>query len=191
MFTKVSTLPTALQNALSSLRYNRADISVKASEAFSLRCGSGQGQRAFVCVVNLETGDRSLTLGSWGGANMFNPQNAVDLDDTSHPILPNMAVITGSEGEKVFASIAVAPATLAPMLPSGPTVDARDMRILACYKSLKSGTYRTEALARLKCEETDLERLAAAGLLKRARNGATQITTEGKNACESINAGML
>lgn len=191
MHTKIENLPTSVRNALSSLGYARADIGVSARESFSLRCASGQGQRAFVCVVNLETGERVVTLGSWGGANMFNPQNAVDLDDELRPILPNMCVIRGSQGEKVFASIEVAPATLAPMLPAASSIDDRDARILACYRSLKSGNYRTEALARLKCTDLDLDRLAARGLLKRAKNGATQITTDGKNACESVNTVSL
>ena len=186
MHTKVSNLPQSVRSALSSFGYARADIAVTASETFSFRSGGSQGRRSFVCVVNLETGDRQTVMGSWGGANMFNPSNAVDLDGTERPILPNMAVIHGSEGESVYASIEVAPATLAPMLPAAPAIDDRDMRILACYRSLKSGNYRTEALARLKCTDLDLDRLAAMGLLKRNKAGATQITTDGKNACGNV-----
>lgn len=191
MHTKIENLPMSVRNALSNLGYARADIGVSAHETFSLRCASGQGQRAFVCIVNIETGERVVKIGSWGGANMFNPQNAVDLDDEERPILPNMVVIRGSQGERVHASIEVAAATLAPMLPAASGIDERDARILACYRSLKSGNYRTEALARLKCTEEDLVRLAALGLLKRARNGATQITTDGKNACEAVRTAVL
>ena len=187
---KVNALPPSVQSALASFGYARQDISVTAETTFSLRAGSAQGRRAFVCVVNLETGEKLVTYGSWGGANMFNPTNAVDLDDEDRPLPPNVVVIHGSEGNSVFADLEVNPATLAPMLPAAPTIDDRDARILACYRSLKSGPYRKEALAKLKCSDEDIKRLCALGLLKQSSNGATQITTDGKNACAHVR-GML
>jgi hypothetical protein len=182
MYVKVSSLPASVQRALMALHYAKADISVTARERFSVVDGGATGRRAFVCVVNLESGESKTLHGSWGGANMFNPSNAVDLDDTMRPLLPNMVVIRGSEGNSVYASIEVAPVTLAPMLPAAPTVDDRDAGILCAYRSFKSGPYRNEELARLSCTDADLDRLAAAGFLKRSKNGATQITTDGKNA---------
>src|SRR5262249_44816646 len=135
MHAKVNSLPSSVQRVLAALRYAKADISVTARERFSVADGGAAGRRAFVCVVNLESGESKTLYGSWGGANMFNPSNAVDLDDTLRPILPNMVVIRGSEGNGIYASIEVAPETLAPMLPAAPTVDDRDAGILAAYRS--------------------------------------------------------
>jgi hypothetical protein len=71
------------------------------------------------------------------------------------------------------------------LLPAAPTLSETDRRILACFRGLKSGAYRQEALERLGYNATVRDRLAAAGLLKVAKNGATKITPAGRNACSS------
>ena len=186
MHVETKTLPDILQRALASVGYARRDIAVEAREAVSLADGGSAGRRAFALIVDLVAGQIVTLRGSWGGPNMFNPSNTVDTDDKIRALQPGLAVIKGSEGESTYASIYVHPENLRPLLPSGPTVDDRDGRILAAYRGLKSGPYRQEALRALQCTEADITRLCAAGLLKRSSNGATQITTAGKNACSHV-----
>jgi len=62
-----------------------------------------------------------------------------------------------------------------------------DRRVLYCYGALKSGEYRRNALAEISrqfsCDAAAIaDSLVQRGYLKRAANGATQITTQGKNA---------
>ncbi len=128
---RVKDLPSQLRGALESLGYARADVSLDPRETYSMSAGgSGDGRRAFVCAVNLQTGEREIARGSWGGPNMFNPRNAVDLDQTDRPLPINFAVIHGSEGNTVYASIYVNPATLTPMLPAAPQLGDFERSIL-------------------------------------------------------------
>lgn len=67
-----------------------------------------------------------------------------------------------------------------------PPCDDRTGRILASYRSLKSGPYRREALERLGVTEDDLARLIEAGWVKRNKAGAVAITAEGRAACSHV-----
>jgi hypothetical protein len=183
MFIPVASLPPSLRNALAEVGYGRTDIAVKASEREAFSSGGASGCRSFAVMVNLATGEFKVTYGSWGGPNMF-VRNAVDCDMTEYDIPANGAVIMGSEGggRPTYASISVAPSTLAPMLPAVPALDEHDNAILNAIGGLKSGPYRKEALARIPGLNDRLDSLVAKGLLKRSSNGATSITTAGKNA---------
>ena len=98
MYIECKKLPGALKCALASVRYFGADISVKAAETVSPFMGGGKGYRGFFVAVDLSTGERKITWGSWGGANMFNPGNRVDLDTDEYEMRPGFAVIKGTEG---------------------------------------------------------------------------------------------
>lgn len=206
MFAQVKDLPPALQTALASVHYGRSDVEIKASETYTLLALGGSGYRAFVLVVDLSSGACQSTRGSWGGSNMFNPGNNVDGDTTTRPLPPNFAVIHGREGgdRPVSASITVNPATLAPMI-AAPIVELTEMEriVLAWHKGLTSAGRKNEAerfaydrangYGRCKDQprvpqartladiEAAKQSLAAKGLLKIAANGATSITTAGKN----------
>ncbi len=188
MYAPISSLPDSLQRALESVRYHRKDISIEAQETASLNDAGSDGCKAFVILVNLETGQRKVTWGSWGGPNMFNPRNAVDLDDREYELPPNGAVIRGSVGNSTYASILVSPTTMAPLLPKTDKLPDHDARILYCFKCIKGGQYRQIELAHVTEKHPDvditqaIEDLVARGFLKRNKAGATQITTAGKNA---------
>lgn len=69
----------------------------------------------------------------------------------------------------------------------GDDLSDTDRRVLYCYGALKSGEYRKNALADVsrayKCDSAAIvDSLVARGYLKRAANGATQITTKGKDS---------
>lgn len=178
-----SKLPAVVQNALENVGYHRKDIGVNARESVSIACSGGDGYRGFAVIINLGTGERQFLYGSWGGANPWNPTNRVDLDTQEHTIPVNGCVILGSEGgsRPVYASVYVRPDAIVAMLP--PAVDATEdeKRVLYAYRGLKSGPYRKEFLDKIPNVTKIVDDLVARGLLKRAKNGATQITTEGRN----------
>lgn len=184
MYVQVNDLPRPIQRALEAVAYHCKDITIEAAEEISVSVAGGAGERGFAILVNLDNGEFKISRGSWGGANIFNPNNAVDLDDRLHKIPLNGAVIKGSEGNSTFAYVYVNPQNLAPMLPKRAEVSEKESMILACFKGLKSGDYRQQALRRLGTTEAEITSLVDRGFLKRNKGGATQITTEGKNAAK-------
>lgn len=184
IYANVKDLPPSLRAALESVGYRRPDVELQTSETASRHdCGSA-GRRSFSIVVDLATGQSSHERGSWGGANMGNPDNAVDLDSAEYPIPKNVAVITGSEGYKgVLATITVRPDAIAPLLPARSELTDRERWILYCYHGLKSSGRRHEwSRVRKPPTEDELQSLVSRSLIKRNKAGASQITTEGKNA---------
>ena len=183
VYQKVRDLPPAIQRVLRSVNYGRTDIGIEAHETVCRSYGSADGCRAFVAIVDLATGQETIEWGSWGGPNMFNPQNAVDLDRADYPIPPNVVVVHGHIGMKTYATLSVRPDALVKWLPPAPELTARDRWVLWTFKGLTSAGRRNEWERQGSTpSETELDALAARGLLKRAKNGATQITTEGRNA---------
>jgi len=186
-------LPQPVQNALRGLGYRKPDIQVVAKDTISPMEAGEKGRRGFFCAVELRTGEAKTKWGSWGGANIFNANNAVDLDDELYPIPRGVMVLKGSDGDKVFAVLYVRPEDFAPLLPPPPEALTEDEQaVLYAFACLKSGPYRQEFLARVDLvhwrltgrnggSEAHIESLAQRGYLKRAANGATQITTRGKN----------
>lgn len=180
---KVAALPPALQRALASVGYRCKDIPISVRESCSVQAMGGDGYRSFVVIVNMASGEYRTSYGSWGGANMFNPRNAVDLDDSLHVIPKDGAVIHGSEGgtSGVYATIDISPANAALMLPAKASIDERDAKILGAMR-YKPGAYRQGEIARAGGTAADIDRLVAGGFIKRNRAGACTLTTEGKNA---------
>lgn len=184
IYSKVSELPETLQSALKSIGYSGKDIRLEAKEEVSAQVMGGDGRRGFCIIVNLSTGEKKEMIGSWGGANMFNTTNAVDLDSSSYAIPLDVAVIKGSMGNSVFADITLHPKNIIGLLgTSKAQLDERDRWILGTFKGLTSAGRKYEwARNNDVPSEDDLNKLAGLGYLKRSKNGATQITTEGKNA---------
>lgn len=182
MYVQTSELPETLQSALLSCGYHRKDIEVEARETASVRVGGGSGYRGFVVLVDIATGRQETHTGSWGGANMFNPKNAVDLDGTERPIVPGLAVIKGSQGggRPVYATIALHPDNVAKYLPAPPAVTEREGKILG-YIPYKSD-YRKKELERMGATAEEVEALVSRGFIARNRGGAMSLTTAGRNA---------
>ncbi len=193
MYAKVRDLPDSVQTALSSVSYGAADIEVRAAEKVSPQVAGGDGKRGFVVLIMLATGEIKALVGSWGGSNMFNLQNQVDLDSADYPVPDGVAIIKGTIGyPRTFATLYLAPSNVAKLLPAPATLDPRDRWILYTFSGLNSMGRRNEWERKSDHpSETDLNRLAAAGYLKRSKNGATQITTEGKNALNRQHGGLV
>lgn len=181
---KVADLPETLINSLKNLGYHKNDIPLEGKEKISPQVPGGKGRRGFCVIVNIATGETKQMMGSWGGSNMFNPNNQVDLDDTPYTIPAGFAVIKGVSGYKgVIATITVPPDNVAKFLPEKKELDPRDKWILYTFSALTSAGRKKEWEREDDIpSEDDLNRLAAEGYLKRSKNGASRITTDGKNA---------
>jgi len=182
MYVSIAELPSCVQMLLSRHGYRRKDIEIVPRKTVSLCGGGSDGQRAFVILVNLATKKAETHVGSWGGANMFNPGNRVDLDTKSYDLPINGLVIKGSEGHRCYARIYIHPDNLPQYLTTAVDVGSDEREILKAYYGLRSGLYRRQAIEAVGNHEQVIARLVDRALLKQSRNGATQITTEGKNA---------
>lgn len=185
MHIQVKELPQPLQDALKSVEYYAKDVAVEDKERTNVNDYGGDGYQAFTCIVNLHTGRYETTWGSWGGPNMFNPHNAVDLDNKLYAIPVGGAVINGRRGgtaRRTYASVYVHPDTLTPLLPASVDLTPVEKACLYAYDCLKSGPYRQQELLRAQVSSNLIESLVQRGFLKRNKSGSVQITTEGKNA---------
>jgi hypothetical protein len=179
----VKDLPRTLIDALGALGYKKTNICVRAAKTYRLQQAGFAGQRAFVCAVNLEDGRKETVYGSWGGANMFNRANLVDLDKEERPVPMNGAIIEGSEGNGVRASITVRPETLTPLLPERPDLSKEEWSALNIVGGIKGG-YRREEFFRAGLgdygpENPVVASLVQKGLVKVNKRGAVSVTTDG------------
>lgn len=183
-YAAVKSLPDAIQAALKTVSYAKADVQIVTSITVTLASSGDAGRRGFATLVNLTTGNAETVRGSWGGQNMFNRTNPVDNDHNSYPLPDNGAAIVGSTGYGGTYAVVHIPASMrAGILPAAPTqLTTEELDGLYAHKSLKSGPYRKEYLARKRVTAQALDALVTRGLLKRNAAGATSITTEGKNA---------
>jgi hypothetical protein len=184
-YAKVADLPTAVQRALTAVKYGRADIEVQASETVSLSVGGGSGTKGFAVLVNLTTGQHVISWGSWGGANMFNPTNAVDLDTRPYALPADGVAITGSigGGRPTYAVVKIPASMVALMLPApGPALSKVELDALYCHSAYKGGQGRRDELARRRVPSSVVDAMVERGYLKRNKAGATAITTDGRNA---------
>jgi hypothetical protein len=179
MYSKVRDLPTSLQRALSSVGYGRPDIGIRTALEESVACPGGSGYCGFAVIVDMSTGETRKLVGSWGGANMFNQDNRVDLDTQPHTMLPNVAVITGHIGgdRPTYATITIHPDNTVKMLPAVTELTTEEAYTLTAFGYI--GEYRKRMLAR---HGSALDTLVSKGLVKRNKAGACSITTEGRNA---------
>jgi hypothetical protein len=179
MYIEVKALPPVVQSALDSVGYGRKDIEVTAGE-FAYPMQGDAGQRGFMTVINLATGEFRTAQGSYGGANPF--QKSVD-DIDSVALQPGMMVITGVSGYgPVYASITAHPSNMAAMLPAGPTLSQRELTVLYAFRALKGGEARRDHFRRYEVKQSEIDALEAKGLIKVNKAGAAQITTEGRNS---------
>ncbi|MCZ2224666.1 MAG: hypothetical protein LC122_13665 [Chitinophagales bacterium] len=179
MYVPVKDLPIVVQQALSSVGYGKKDIEVIAAETATFACAGSDGQRAFVIMCSKS--EYKTLLGSWGGSNIFNPQNIVDNDWSPAAVPLDGIIIKGSSGNHVFAQIIVHPHN--PLLNNkvlpGEVLSDREKSILGVFKGIKSA-YRKEYLSRMKVQESEIDKLISGGYLKKDGRGIS-VTTEGKN----------
>lgn len=185
MYLEVKALNQPLRDALASVRYGRADIQVIATESVESGSSASDGSRGFACAVNLETGERKTITGDWGGSGLG--RAILDQAGQTMAIPPNGAVIKGSMGyPRTYATIYAHPhAVGAFLLPSGEaeeTLSDAEQQAIYCFAAIKGGEYRRDEMRRRNVTPETVDSLVERGYLKRSRNGATQITTKGRNA---------
>ena len=166
MHVKTKELPKSVQSLLKRVGYHKHDISIEATETVSPGSAGGAGLRYYFAALNLATGKSDVTYGSWGGANMFNPQNQVDLDNQEYRIPENGLVVKGCEGAYSYATIYVAPMNVQQFLPAPVDITDKERAILNAFATLKSGPYRAETLARIGATDADFAGLVDKKLLK-------------------------
>lgn len=184
MHIETRNLPQSIQEALKSVGYARKDIRVEARETISMACPASDGCRAFVILLDIDTGRKETKWGSWGGANIFNRDNAVDLDTETRPMPVGACVIQGSEGgnRPVYATVYLHPSRIALELGDGsnPELSKEEQAVIDAMGY--TSAYRKPILDKY---PKAVDSLVAKGLIKRNKAGACSITTEGKNARKS------
>jgi hypothetical protein len=186
MYAQVRELPNAIQTLLASLGYGSKDILVETGTEVSPLGPGGDGLREFCAILDLSTGERKVEWGSWGGANMFNPRNRVDLDGNLYPIPPNSCVVKGHTGggRPVYATLTVRPDMVLPCLPSKVGLNPRLQWILDTLKRYNSGgrKYEFHRWEHVPPSDGEFKELETLGLIKITKSGAISVTTAGKNA---------
>lgn len=182
MIIETKDLPEVLFGVLKNLGYNRRDIEILQAESVSPLEGSGDGYRAFCCIIDMGTGESKTEWGSWGGANIFNQNNRVDLDRNTYNIPPNFAVIKGLSGGKTLsARIYVRPDQVIKCLPEKEELTEREKQILNVYARYNSMGRKSEFTRIGAPSKEEQESLVSKGLIKITKSRAVSLTTKGKN----------
>lgn len=180
----INDLSSALRDALKGIGYARPDIKVIPASSVDPTDAGESGRRAFVVIVNLDTGARDGRNGSWGGPNPWS-SSPVDSAEGHIEIPVNGAVIKGSRGYgPTYAVVYAHPDAFGRMLPA-PADDVLtdlEQQAIYCFAAIKGGEYRRDEMRRRNVTSDVVDALVTRGYLKRNRAGATQITTKGRNA---------
>ncbi len=186
MYVNTNTLPNVVKRALESVKFFKGDIEVIHDNSVSPAISGGDGQRGFCILINLYADEFKTIVGSWGGANMFNQDNPVDLDNSDYPLCEGSVVIKGTTGyPSTFARIyAHRDSSILPLDSGNSDITDKELFVLSCYVGLKSFARNDEMLRWMTDTEISqtVHKLIDSGHIKANKAGATQITTQGKNA---------
>jgi hypothetical protein len=180
-----SDLPECVQTALRLVGHSgRKSVGVTATTQYASGCCTS-GSRAVYVSVHIGSGSvHELHYGSWGGANPFESLPGDSMVD----IAPGWCVVGGQTGGRTYVNVYAHPDTLDRVLPTPvaePELTEDEIRVLCVHVSLNSRG-RKNYFGRRPTLPVDAckARLADLGLLKVARNGASKVTTEGRNTAE-------
>ncbi len=185
MYVNTNTLPNVVKRAMESVKYFKSDIEVIHTNSVTPNIQGNDGQKGFCILIDLNTDKFQTLMGSWGGANMFNRDNVVDLDNTDYPLNEGMVVIKGTMGyPSTWARIYAHQGSSILPLPTNSDMTDKEMFVLSCYVGLKSFARNDEMLRWMTDTEITqtVTKLIESGHIKANKAGATQITTQGKNA---------
>lgn len=187
MHVEVKELPSVLREALDAVNYGARDIRVVQQERVDLQVNPSDGQRGFGVLVDLEKHSWKRFVGSWGGANMFT-KTEVDNSTGSAVLPPHGCIIKGTMGyPRTFATLYVSQEAIKLLPAAGVDEDLAEgeQKVINAYCGYTSA-YRKELLMRGTIKQEDIDSLVEKGYIKRSKNGATQITTKGKNARSNL-----
>jgi len=189
MHISMNQLPQCVINAAASDGHKRADIKAVECDSVSPHYPADQGSRGVCIVVNLETGNKVKTYGSWGGANMFTAP-PVDSVTGPIPIPPGCVVLKGSTGNLNLLTLYARPEFLAQFEEDEKQeLTERESTVLWAHKNCNSKGRKEHYYDRgLTAAQLDLAKsgLENKGLLKIAKNGASKLTTAGRNAASEL-----
>lgn len=195
MYIEVKELPATIQSALKQVGYGAKDIKVEQTDTYSFFDSGHDGRRAFCYAVHILSGKMEGTRGSWGGANMFNPTNHVDLDQTARTLPPGFVVLKGSEGYDGTFCTLLTNQLLRVAAPVEPLTKLEQdyLSVFVSYVSSARKKYllegdryaKREPMTQAQISEVE-QSLAAKGLVKINKAGSVTITTAGKNAARSF-----
>lgn len=189
MYIKTQDLPRILIQMLARRSFFKKDIMVTPSITCSMLCPGGAGLRYYVTIVDLSTDEVLLdNFGSWGGSNMFNPQNPVDLNDKEYTLAPGIVVIKGCVGYYAHAEIFVHPDTIAKLVPEKSMEmtpwEQKALRVIATCTRGRALEFHYHGLGGYDTKRPEFVGLVQKGLITINKRGAVAITTAGKNALE-------
>lgn len=191
MHVSVKELPPVVRDWLKSNGFGKQDIAIDVKETVCLQDMGCTGRRGFTAMIDLATGESSVTRGSWGGPNAYCLDNTVDTNDRDHPLPVGVVCVQGSEGYKgVRADIVVHPQTMnmaALPAPQSLELTKQEQAVInivdSCTSSGRAREFEYDAaLGKYGPENPHIVSLVAKGLLKISGGKAISITTEGKNA---------
>ncbi len=179
-------LPPHLAAALSAVGYARPDIRVLSARTVETGSTGQSGRRSFGVLVSLASGARTGHYGSWGGPSLHG-RGLIDGGGVV-TLASDEAYIAGSSGYgPTYAVVHVHPDVYGELCAGGVSADVDELtdaehHAIYCFAAIKGGQYRRDELRRRRVPDSTVDALVERGYLKRARNGATSITTKGKNA---------
>ena len=183
MHVKMSDLPTVVRTRCKQLGHNLASIKVHPAEDVSTEYQGNAGSRGVFCLINTRTGIEETEYGSWGGSNMF---VECDVDQGKITILlGDLVALKGSTGHLNLLHLYVPPEVYETMKqPETVTLSREEQVVIWAHKNMTS-SYRKEHYACNRVNPAEaIESLVGKKLLKQNKNGATQITPDGRNAAE-------
>jgi hypothetical protein len=183
----VNTLPLSVQSTLRRIGYGKRDITVYPSEKVSPQGVGGDGYRCMFVMVKMSDQEEQATgvMGSFGGANIFNDSNIVDLMSESIAIPEGVCAIKATEGgnHPMTAFLHISPANCAKMLPEKAEFTDGEKSALRAFGFI--GAYRKEELQRIRNSEQVISGLMARGLVEKKGSGRG-LSVAGKNALNTI-----
>ncbi len=187
IYIQVRDLPSSVRNLLAGVGYNKADVCVIPKAEINPSSSGGDGYRAFFGFTKISENPEecNITYGSFGGPNMFNPQNLVDNLQKSFPIPEGICAMRGQEGgtRPVSATLYIHPNNCVKMLPEGTKLSLEEEKVLVLYRY--TSAYRAEEMKRIKNANQIQQTLIEKGLLKKVGKGLG-LTTEGKTAAHKL-----
>jgi hypothetical protein len=158
------------------LNIKKRDIELEAKTQVSPQVlSTSEGSQGFLILINLQNNDVKTILGSFGGSNMFNMNNSVDLDKSMYSIPENGVVIKGSRyGGPTYAYLLINPNNMANFLPEFSELTPLEAKILHFiqYKAKRGFKFKEEII----------QPLIEKGYVTRSPKGLVRITIDGKNA---------
>lgn len=184
IYIKVSNLPDAIKNAVKSYIGLNTDIEVKSAAQIEINCDvTFQGNRALHVAIDCATGNKSETMGTWGGSTAF-VQSSMERHTVDIP--NNTAILSGETGYKTILRLYVNPSLLDSFsLPEAPEMSDELLCMLWNIKvhntAGRKDCSEEYGLGEYNKHNPHVLALESKGLVKINKAGSISLTTQGKS----------